>query len=140
MVILAACFGLTATVSGIYASSIFYHLPPGPMIVIVATIITFLSLLLSPQGIIVDWYHNRQNLKELDTIQILSRFLLFNEAKTNPCYAHNIATLIAIGKPITDEQLLKLEQQRYIYSPQANYWGLTEHGVQFLKKHGSQNS
>jgi manganese/zinc/iron transport system permease protein len=135
MVVIAACFGLIATLSGMYLSSMFYHLPPGPMIVIIATIITCLSLLLSPQGIILEWYHNKQNFKDLDTVQLLSRFLLFNEAKTNPYYAHNIATLTAIGKPITQEQLLKLQKQGYLDNPQFNYWALTEQGVQFLKKH-----
>jgi len=135
MIILAAFFGLFATISGIFLSSMFYHLPSGPTIVIVATIITGISLLISPQGIIVEWYKNRNKIEQLNTIQILSRFLLFNEAKTDPYYAHDIATLTAIGKPITNKQLIELQEKGYLYSPQKKFWALTKHGVEFLQKH-----
>lgn len=135
MILFAAFFGLIATTAGIFVSSMFYHVPSGPMIVIIATCITGISLLVSPQGIILEWYKNRKKNEQLNTFQILSRFLLFNEAKTDPYYAHNIATLTAIGKPITNEQLIELQKQGYLYSPQENFWALTEYGVQFLKKH-----
>lgn len=138
MALLAGVFGLTATISGIYISSNFYHIPPGPMIVIFATTITCLSLLISPDGILIEWYKDKKKLKELDKIQLLSRFLLFNEAKTDPYYAHSIVTLKAIGKPIKSQQLLKLQKDGYIYSPQKNYWALTEQGLLFLKKYNKE--
>lgn len=135
MLYLSAILGFLQTATGIYLSSIFYHLPPGPVIIIIATTITFISILLSPQGIVMHWYKNTLHAKDLSTVQLLSRFLLFNESKTDPFYAHNIIALEKTGKVIPTQKLIDLQIKGYVISPQKNFWALTPTGLQFLKKH-----
>jgi hypothetical protein len=135
MLYLSAILGFFETAIGIYLSSIFYHLPPGPVIIIIATIITFISILLSPEGIAIHWYKNKLHAKDLSTAQLLSRFLLFNESKTNPFYAHNIIALEKIGKAIPNQKLIDLQIKGYVTSPQKNFWALTPTGLQLLKRH-----
>jgi manganese/zinc/iron transport system permease protein len=135
MLYLSALLGFIETATGIYLSSIFYHVPPGAVIIVIATIVTFVSMLLNPQGIIMDWYKNKVDTKDLSTVQLLSRFLLFNESKTNPFYAHNIIALEKIGKVIPHQKLTELQSNGYVTSPQKNFWALTPIGLQLLKKH-----
>lgn len=130
---LAAFFGLLETTLGIYISSQFHHVPPGPIITIIATIITFFSILFGPEGVVISWYQNKRQTKELSIVQLLSRFLLFNESKTDPFYAHDIITLTKIGKEIPPDQLINLEQAGYITSPKKNFWALTPKGLKLLK-------
>lgn len=135
MLYLSAVLGFLETAIGIYLSSIFYHLPPGPVIIIIATIVTFISILLSPEGVAIHWYKNKLDTKNLSTLQLLSRFLLFNESKTNPFYAHNIIALEKIGKAIPSQKLIDLQIKGYVTSPQKNFWALTPMGLQLLKRH-----
>jgi len=135
MLLLASFFGFIETTMGIYISSKLYHVSPGPVIIIIATIITLFSVVFSPNGIIISWYKNLKNKDEISTIQLLSRFLLFNEAKTDPFYPHDIITLKKIGKEISQKQLMLLQQQNYITSPKKNFWALTTKGLNLLKKH-----
>ena len=135
MMIIAGFFGLIETVIGIYLSSRLYHVPPGPIIIIIATIVTLVSIVFSLNGILVTWYTNIKNKKELSTVQLLSRFLLFNESKTDPFYAHDLITLRKIGKEIPTYHLTKLQQQGYIISPKRNFWALTPKGLVLLEKH-----
>ncbi|MBI2344716.1 metal ABC transporter permease [Candidatus Dependentiae bacterium] len=134
MMILAALFGFASTSTGIYISSKLYHVPPGPIIIIIATTITLLSILLSPQGILTTWYTDKVQKKELSYVQLLSRFLLFNEFKTDPFYAHDLITLKMIGKEIPTHKLLELEQHGFITTPKKNFWALTAKGLCLLKK------
>jgi manganese/zinc/iron transport system permease protein len=135
MLYFSAVLGFLETALGIYLSSIFYHLPPGPVIIVIATVITFVSIFLSPQGVIIHWYKNKLHAKDLSTIQLLSRFLLFNESKTDPFYAHNIIALEKIGKVIPTQKLIDLQIKGYVTSPQKNFWALTPTGLQLLKRH-----
>lgn len=137
MILLAGLFGLLETTAGMYISSKLYHVSPGPIIIIIATTITCISILISPEGIITTWYTQKREKKELTTVQLLSRFLLFNEAKTDPFYAHNLIMLKKIGKEISISQLYSLQEQGLITSPQKNFWALTPKGLMLLKKHTS---
>lgn len=135
MLYLSAILGFLEATIGIYLSSILYHIPPGPVIIIIATLITLISILISPHGIIIYWYSNRLHAQNLSTVQLLSRFLLFNESKTDPFYAHNIIALEKIGKAIPTRKLIELQTKGYITTPQKNFWALTPTGLKLLKKH-----
>lgn len=134
MMFLAACFGGVSTIMGTLISCLYEHVPTGPMIVIVATTITALSILASPTGIVVSWYKNRKKVQSLSQATLLSRFLLFNEGKLDPFHPHNIAALDAIGKSIPQQDLQSLEKQGLIETPAQNFWRLTPKGVQFLQR------
>ncbi len=135
MLYISALLGLIETTLGMYISSMVYHIPPGPIIIIIATCITFISIAVSPHGIIVTWYKNKMQKKDVTIVQALSRFLLFNESKTDPFYAHDIVVLKKIGKEIPLAKLIILESKGYIISPQKNFWALTPAGLDLLKKH-----
>jgi manganese/zinc/iron transport system permease protein len=60
MVILAGVFGMAAGVSGAVASSVFDRLPTGPMIVIAASIIVFISLLIAPGRGVLSTFRTRR--------------------------------------------------------------------------------
>ena len=57
MVLLSCCFGTISAVIGSWLSATTHHLPTGPTIVVVASIVVFVSLLFAPQRGIV-WRHN----------------------------------------------------------------------------------
>ena len=60
MVILAGVFGMAAGVTGAVASSVFDRLPTGPMIVIAASIIVFISLLIAPGRGVLSAFRTRR--------------------------------------------------------------------------------
>lgn len=134
MMLLSASFGAFSTIIGTIISCSKTHLPTGPVIVIIATTITALSILCSPHGIIMSWYQQKQQIKYLQYLSLLPNFLLFNEGKDNPFYAHNINALTAIGKPFTHKALLFLSRQGFIQSSQPNFWQLTPKGLNFITK------
>ncbi len=49
MVLLAGFFGCISAMTGVYVSSIVEHLPTGPTIVVIASVIVFISLLCAPK-------------------------------------------------------------------------------------------
>ena len=135
LICLSAIFGFIQTSLGIYISSQLYHIPPGPIIIIIATMITFISILFSPHGIIISWYKKKTQKSELSTLQLLSRFLLFNEFKTDPFYPHDLISLKEIEKEIPPYKLKNLKEMGYIQSFENNFWALTQKGLDFIKKH-----
>jgi len=139
MMLLAAFFGASCAIIGTFISCSYQNLSTGPIIVIVATTITALSILFSPQGMIISWYKNLKKTQQLNQATLLSRFLLFNEGKQDPYHAHNIAALVAVGKSISKKNLLILQEHGFIETPAPNFWRLTPQGVQFLDK-ASQKS
>lgn len=61
MVILAGLLGAFSGVMGTWLSSVESHLPTGPVIVIVASLIVFISLIFAPQrGILAKFFHQKK--------------------------------------------------------------------------------
>ena len=134
MIFLSACFGCMATTIGTLISSTIPHLPTGPTIVIVASFITFFSLFFAPSGIITSWIKQKTQVENITSIQMLSRFMLFNESKTDPFHAHDITALKSLGKKIPEKTLRYLQKQRLIESTQKNFWRLTPQGLALIQK------
>ncbi len=132
---LAAFFGMISTTIGTLISSSMLHLPTGPTIVIVATLITFFSILFAPQGTVIVWWKKQKETAKMDEQAMLKNFLLFNEGLNNPFHAHDLKTLQAVGKKSTNKIIARLADQNLIVSPQKNFWQLTEKGLQQLQKH-----
>jgi len=139
MMLLSALFGSSSTVIGTLLSCTTAHLPTGPVIVIIATMITSVSILCSPCGVIISWYKHKKQIKTINHISFLSHFYLFNEGKQDPFHAHNIAALEAIGKPFTQQTLQFLSKHGLIDSPRKNFWRLTPKGVAFLTQKTDQS-
>lgn len=132
MMILSACFGAFATIVGTIISCSKMHLPTGPVIVMIATTITAISVLFCPEGLIMSWYRQRKQVESLSHLSLLPYFLLFNEGKQDPFYPHDIAALIQLGKPFSKDSLQFLQQHGFIQSPKPQFWCLTEKGFNFV--------
>ncbi len=134
MVFLSCLFSSIATITGTLISCSHAHLPTGPIIIVVATLCTFFSILCAPQnGILYAHYKKKQQLKTIHAEKMLSHFMLFNESKTNPFHPHDLQALQAIGKKSTNETLQYLAAQKLIISPQKNFWCLTAKGVAYTQ-------
>ncbi|MBP6892326.1 metal ABC transporter permease [Candidatus Babeliales bacterium] len=133
IIFLSAFFGMISTTAGTLISSSMMYVPTGPTIVIVATMITFFSILFAPQGIIITWLKQQKHIQKMDEHAMLKNFLLFNEGLKNPFHAHDLKALQAVGKKSTNKIIATLEVQGLITSPQKNFWQLTPQGLKFLK-------
>ena len=134
VIFLAAFFGMLSTTIGTLLSSSMLHVPTGPTIVIVATLITFFSILFAPQGIVITWWKKQQQIKKMDERTMLKNFLLFNEGLKDPFHAHDLKALQAVGKKSTNKIIASLKTQGLITSPQKNFWQLTHQGLEVLQK------
>jgi manganese/zinc/iron transport system permease protein len=133
MIFLSSCFGLFSTTIGTLLSSTILHLPTGPTIVIIACSITFFSILFSQHGIITTIVKQKIRTKKINALKMLSNFMLFNESKTDPFHAHDLAALKALGKKSTSSTLSYLQSNGLIELAQKNFWRLTPKGLEMLK-------
>lgn len=137
MIILAMTCSLFSTTAGTLISSALPHVPTGPTIAIIASCITLLSILISPNGILMTALHRIRKIKQMNALTMLSNFLLFNEGLSDPYHPHDLAALQALGKKGTNELLKHLEKDGLIESPQKNFWRLTPKGLKVLTTHKS---
>lgn len=140
MIFLSSCFAIFSTVSGTLLSSGIVHLPTGPTIVVIATSITFLSILVAPRGVITSWLAKKRQMKKIHALKALSHFMLFNESKTDPYHPHDIKALQAIGKTSTKSMLRYLEKQGLIESTKKNFFRLTPKGFAWVIQHHKGHS
>lgn len=135
MIFISCLFSCLATTTGTLISCSCSHLPTGPTIIIVATLITFASILCAPQHGIIYGYLKKQNqLQHIDAEKMLANFMLFNESKTDPFHAHDLQALQAIGKKSTEKTLHFLASQNLITSKKKNFWNLTPNGFKAAAK------
>lgn len=137
---LAAFFGMLSTTIGTLISSSMLHVPTGPTIVIVATFLTFFSILFAPQGIVIAWWKKQKQTAKMDEHAMLKNFLLFNEGIQNPFHAHDLKALQVLGKKSTNKVIAALADQGLIISSQKNFWQLTQKGLTKLQKYHSETS
>jgi manganese/zinc/iron transport system permease protein len=137
--ILSSVFAMLACVTGTIASSCLPHTPTGPIIVIIASGITFFSILFAPNGTVFAWWKKHQLIKNMNDPAMLSNFLLFNEGVQNPYHAHDLAALQSIGKKGTKKIIASLADQGLIVSPKKNFWQLTPQGLHLLQQNKRDN-
>lgn len=126
MLVLSGCFGALAGVVGAVASASRSGLPTGPMVIVVISLITLLSLFLAPlRGLLWQNLRERQNRIRLRLERILlDAHVLFNHAELSP---QNLAQRRRSNEAQATrelEQLLRLgwAQQR------GGLWSLTAEG------------
>ncbi|MDN4164117.1 iron chelate uptake ABC transporter family permease subunit [Cytophagales bacterium LB-30] len=84
MLVIAACLGAFAGLSGAYISYIAPSMPTGPWIVMVISFIAVLSFLLAPQkGILFKWLKQRKIRQTILEENILKAFFLLGEREKN---------------------------------------------------------
>lgn len=138
MFFLASIFGAISGVLGTAISANEDNLATGPLIVIVASVIVFLSFLFSPiRGILFrkfKIYKNKNNLESIRTLKVM-----FNLAKTHENFAHpHSIGILNDFKGISKSSLEEMVKKDWI-KVSGNQWNLTNKGFHqaqkmFLKK------
>lgn len=134
MIILSAFFGAISGLTGAIASSLVANLPTGPVIVLIISLIVFVSILFAPnRGIIFTMVRSARSRHNIRSQTMLTNLLLFSESETDPYYPHDIAALTAIGRGPARRALQTLKKQGYVVNPRDDQWGLTPEGLKHAK-------
>lgn len=135
MVGLSALFGAAAGVAGALISSIQSQLPTGPVIVLVISAIVAFSLLLAPnRGLIWEWARRQRSKQQLQTAAVLEALYHMALHHGDPLHAHSVRSLrAALPRHVTERSLEALAERGLVRRADADHWGLTPVGVQYLQ-------
>lgn len=135
MVGLSALFGGLAGVAGALISSLQSQLPTGPVIVLVISAIVAISLLLAPnRGLIWEWARRQRSRQQLQTAAVLEALYHMALHHGDPLHAHSLRSLqAALPKQVTKRSLEALAERGLVIRADAEHWGLTPVGVQYLQ-------
>lgn len=129
MIFLAAIFGAISGVLGTAISATEDNLATGPLIVIVASSIVFISFLFSPiRGILfrqIRLYKNRNNLESMKTLKLMFKIAENHDDITHP---HSIGILNDF-KGISKSSLKEMIENDWI-KIKGNQWNLTPTGFE----------
>lgn len=127
MIFLATIFGAISGVLGTAISATEDNLATGPLIVIVASSIVFISFLFSPiRGILfrqIRLYKNRNNLESMKTLKLMFKIAKTHDDITHP---HSIGILNDF-KGISKSSLKEMVENDWI-KIKGNQWSLTPTG------------
>ena len=129
MMIIAVSVSVLAASFGVYVSSLQPHLSTGPLIVVVVSIIAFLSLFFAPKhGQFFKLLRQKFFKKEIHDKLLLQ--YMFYLARTHRDYtrSHDVNTLKLVDNFPAASNLTRLAQQKLIYHDHSSYWGLTRKG------------
>ena len=130
MMMSAMIIAITSCILGVLISSTTNHLPTGPTIVIIISIVVFASLLLSPKGIISKQINRLRTKHNVQQNRILQHLYLMAQSHTDKTHPHNIRTLEVLGTYPSQKLLTQLKTNGLIYSAGENLWGLTKKGIE----------
>ena len=106
-----------------------HHLPTGPTIVTCISTIVIISLLASPNGIIIKWIRKKINKRAIRMESILSNLYTLAKTHDDHTHPHDINTLRILGGVPSGQLLQKLKSDGLIYHHDATRWGLTQNGI-----------
>ncbi len=139
MILLAAFFGALSGVTGALISSTARGLATGPLIVIAASLIVFISLLFAPgRGIIWSALTTRKTSQVLQSQQVLADLYKIAESHNQPAYPIEAGMIRSYYGFNASHKLGELEQQGLIIPSQhmqeeGKHWQLTPKGYQEAK-------
>lgn len=130
MTILAAFFGMIASIGGAILSSLIQNLPTGPTIVLIITVIVIISIFFAPnRGILWKWFRRYKNRGELALVRIIEQLLFMAEHHEDKHYPHEIKMLRAIFHEKIDKYIFTLHKRGIVnLSADGNMICLTEKG------------
>lgn len=132
MVVLAALFGAISGVSGAVVSSLAPGLATGPVIVLIISALTFISMLFAPnRGLIWHWFQQRRNRNRLRLETVLSDLYTLGMQHHDPRHPHSVDVLRAMnaGRGGVRESLAVLASRQLVQQIAPETWALTEAGV-----------
>lgn len=133
MILLSALFGATSGIIGAVISSTAAGLSTGPVIVLVISTITFLSLLFAPnRGLVWNRLRQSQNHRRLRLETVLSDLYTLAQQHNDMKYPHSVEALRAmnIGRGGVRHTLEVLASRNLVYQAAPNLWALTDAGIQ----------
>lgn len=136
MVLLAALFGALSGVSGTLLSSSGAGLSTGPVIVLMASVITAFSLLFAPaRGLVWRWVQQQRNRRRLHTDQVLGNLYALSVQHEDHTHPHAVEALRIMGegeRGVT-HSLEVLAARGLVRRVDDTYWALTPAGVDFAR-------
>ena len=129
MMILSVFFATSSGILGVIISGSAHHLPTGPTIVTVLSLMVILSLLFSPNGICFQWFKKQLNMRTIRIDSILTNLLTLAKTHQKLSHPHDINTLKILGGIPRAHLLKKLEHDGLIYQHNETHWGLTNNGI-----------
>jgi manganese/zinc/iron transport system permease protein len=136
MVVLAAIFGATSGITGSLISATGRGLATGPLIVICASALVFISLLFAPErGLLWETMNFQRNRRALRSQQVLVDLYKLAAEHNNPNYQTELGTLKSYYGFNTRQVLNKLTTQGYLQQSQhmqgeGQHWTLTKEGYE----------
>lgn len=130
IMIISVLFSVLSCASGVLLSSSMTQLPSGPTIVVFISGFVLISILFSPNGIIIKKIKQRINNYNIRIESILSNLYLLAKSHNDHTHPHNINTLNVLGGIPPQKLLIKLRKEGLIYQKESNLWGLTQKGIE----------
>jgi manganese/zinc/iron transport system permease protein len=131
MILLASLFGALSGITGAYISFVAPAMPTGPWIVIVISVIAFISFFFAPRrGIINRFIRQTMIRRTINDENILKAFYQLGEGRSDFLVERQIADILKrrrMAEPALRKILVRLERQGYVQKS-TNGWELTEEG------------
>jgi manganese/zinc/iron transport system permease protein len=140
MVILAAIFGAASGITGSLISATGRGLATGPLIVICASFIVFVSLLFAPgRGFLWELLNFQHNRRALRSQQVLADMYKIANEHNDPQYKIELGMLQSYYGVNVKQVLSKLTEQSYVQPSQhmkqeGQHWTLTPQGYERAKQ------
>lgn len=140
MVLLAAIFGALSGVVGTIFSSLVSKLPTGPMIVIIISIIVFISLTLAPKrGLVWKHFRDKKNEKNIHEDQVLLNLYQLNIAAKNDAHSFDVNIIRPNPKKnksikeSTLNSLARLSLKNLVKQKSPNQWVILPKGKTYIE-------
>lgn len=131
MALLAALFGAVSGVTGALFSASNAGLSTGPIIVLVISSITIVSMLLAPnRGLIWRWLQRQRNQRRLQLDLVLADLYSLAQQHENPLHGHSVAVLRTMNnfRGGVEYTLKELALQELATEVEPGKWALTSQG------------
>jgi len=136
LVLLAALFGAFSGIAGALISSSAAHLPTGPTIVIVVSLVVAFSLAFAPnRGMVWSWVRMRRHRRELRYATVLGNMAMLAGQHDNPEHGHEFAAIQAMsGRIAIRSSLRELKERELVRFTEGEGWSLTKKGLERASK------
>ncbi|MEM8922044.1 MAG: metal ABC transporter permease [Actinomycetota bacterium] len=132
MTILAGLFGGISGVAGALISSTGAGLSTGPVIALVVSLITLISMLIAPnRGLIWNWLRQLRQRRQFRFETVLVDLLALSQQHDSLSYGHSVDAIHAMhrGRQGELKTLRGLQERRLVTGTPDGLWSLTEAGV-----------
>lgn len=135
MVVLSAVFGAFAGATGAIISAIDVNVPTGPMIIVVASMVVFLSIGFAPgRGLVWQAIQGRRDRRRFATQNVLRLLYEHGLRHDDIYYATSESIIVGLRGAVAKRGIRDLQQQGLVKSVDLDRWALTEAGHKFAEQ------